>query len=172
MDESRYDRQAVAPMVADLNAVGVRSLSSAEDVDAVLSAKEGTVMVVVNSVCGCAAGNARPGVTLALQHKVVPDQFVTVFAGVDRSATERARHYMKDIPPSSPCIALFKDGKLAHMLERRHIEQQTERDVARSLTDAFDKHCTRQGPSVAPEVFEKLQNASQCGSTIPPNMPQ
>ena len=87
------------------------------------------------------------------------------------SATERARHYMTGIAPSSPCIALFKDGELAHVLERRHIEMITETDVATNLIEAFDKNCSRQGPSVEPDVYDKLENARQCGSSIPPNSP-
>jgi putative YphP/YqiW family bacilliredoxin len=171
MDESMYDRESVRPMHEELNLVDVRSLTTPEEVDAALGKTPGTVLLVVNSVCGCAAGNARPGVTRALQHKVIPDAMVTVFAGVDRSATQRAREYMKGVPPSSPSMGLFKDGALVHVLERRHIEQMTEAAVADNLTRAFEKYCSRPGPSVAPEVFAKLQHARQCGSTVPPSAP-
>jgi putative YphP/YqiW family bacilliredoxin len=171
MDESLYDRSAVQPMIDELNTVGVRSLTTADEVNDALTARQGTVLVVVNSVCGCAAGNARPGVTRALQHKTIPDQLVTVFAGVDRSATERARQLMTDIPPSSPCIALFKDGKPVHVLERRHIERMMEADVASDLISAFDNNCSADGPSVDPEVYAKLNHARQCGSSVPPSMP-
>ena len=171
MDESLYDREAVQPMVAELNAVGVRSLATVEDVDVTLSKSSGTVLAVVNSVCGCAAGNARPGITRALQHSLIPDDSVTVFAGVDRSATERAREFMTGIAPSSPAIALFKDGKLVHMLERKHIERMSEAMVAESLQQAFDQSCSRAGPSVSPEIYATVQHAKQCGSTIPMNHP-
>jgi putative YphP/YqiW family bacilliredoxin len=153
-------------MWEELATCGIKPLTQPEEVDEAL-ARRGTTMVVVNSVCGCAAGNARPGVTRALQHQVIPDQLVTVFAGVDRAATERAREYMAGIPPSSPAIALFKDGNLVHMLERRHIERMTEMDVAENLADAFDQHCSRPGPSVPREHYEKLVHAKACGSSIP-----
>jgi putative YphP/YqiW family bacilliredoxin len=169
MDESMYDRAAVQPMAGELNHVKVRSLSTQEEVDEVLTSKQGTVLVVVNSVCGCAAGNARPGVARALQHTKIPDQSVTVFAGVDRSATARAREYMAGVQPSSPSIGLFKDGQLVHMLERRHIERMTEEQVAAALTAAFDEHCSAEGPSVPAEVFAALESARQCGSSIPQN---
>ena len=139
MDESLYDRTMVAPMAAELNHAQVRSLSSAEEVDETLTRKQGSTLVVVNSVCGCAAGNARPGVTRALQHGTIPDDMVTVFAGVDRSATERARQYMTNVAPSSPCIALFKDGEMVHVLERRHIETMSEETIAQNLAEASDK---------------------------------
>ncbi len=171
MDDSLYDRSAVQPFQEELNTVAVRSLGTPEEVDQALTKKDGSVLVVVNSVCGCAAGNARPGVTRALQHNVIPDDMVTVFAGVDRAATDRAREYFQGVPPSSPCIALFSKGELVHMLERRHIEQMDELAVSGSLTEAFDKHCSRTGPSVPAEVYEKLNHARQCGSSIPPSSP-
>ena len=161
-----YDPEAVRPMWEELAQCGVDPVQSAEDVDTALAAS-GTTLMVVNSVCGCAAGSARPGVTRALQHGVIPDQLKTVFAGVDREATERARQHMVDVPPSSPAVALFKDGELVHMLERRHIEMMNEEMVAQNLTEAFDKHCSRQGPSVPKEVYESIASARQCGSSVP-----
>ena len=122
---------------------------------------------MVNSVCGCAAGSARPGVTRALQHKIIPDHLKTVFAGVDREATERARHHMVGIQPSSPAVALFQDGKLVFMLERRHIERLNDDLVAQTLIEAFEKHCSRQGPSIPKEVYESLETSKQCGSSVP-----
>jgi putative YphP/YqiW family bacilliredoxin len=122
---------------------------------------------MVNSVCGCAAGSARPGVTKALQNKTIPDHLKTVFAGVDREATERARQYMVGIQPSSPSVALFEDGKLVFMLERRHIERLNDDLVAQTLIDAFEKHCSRPGPSVPKEVYESLETSRQCGSSVP-----
>lgn len=161
-----YDPEAVRWMWEELESCNVTPLKTPADVERVM-AEKGTALVVVNSVCGCAAGNARPGVTRALQHKTIPDHLVTVFAGVDRAATERARQYMVGVPPSSPAIGLFKDGELVHMLERRHIERMTEQDVARNLTEAFEKHCSRSGPSIPSEQYAKLVHARACGSSIP-----
>ena len=161
-----YDPQAVRPMWEELAQCGVDPLTSAEEVDAALG-EPGTTLIVVNSVCGCAAGSARPGVTRALQHGVIPDHLKTVFAGVDRDATERARQHMEGIPPSSPSVALFKDGALVHMLERRHIEMMNEEMVAQNLIEAFEKHCSRKGPSVPQEVYESVVTSRQCGSSVP-----
>ncbi len=136
-----YPPELVAPMSRELNDVGVQSLTTAADVDDVLGKDEGTVMVVVNSVCGCAAANARPGARMALDNEKVPDKLVTVFAGVDREATERAREFMLPYPPSSPSIALFKDGKLVHFIERHHIEGRAAEIIAANLKMAFDKYC-------------------------------
>lgn len=164
-----YDREAVAPLWKELVAVGVDSLATVDEVDAVLSEKTGTTLVIVNSVCGCAAGSARPGVALALQNSVIPDRLTTVFAGVDREATDRARDYMKGIPPSSPCVALFKDGQLIYMLQRTDIEGNSPQTIAQHLKAAFDKTCARNGPSVTAEVFQKtfgLDAEPACGSTF------
>ena len=161
-----YDPESVKPMVAELTNVGVESLNSSEAVDAALKGS-GTSLLVVNSVCGCAAGNCRPGVSLALQHDKIPDNLYTVFAGVDMEAVERARELMQPVPPSSPNIALFKEGELIGILERRHIEQMTAVDIREALVKAFDEHCTRQGPSVPPETFEKNEGVDSCGSSIP-----
>lgn len=161
-----YDPEAVRPMWEELAQCGVTPVKTAEAVDEALK-QSGTTLMVVNSVCGCAAGSARPGVTRALQHATIPDHLVTVFAGVDRDATERARQHMVDVPPSSPAVALFKDGKLVHMLERRHIEMMNEEMVAQNLAEAFERHCARKGPSVAPEVYENLVSEKRCGSSVP-----
>jgi len=155
-------------MWEELANVGVRPLNTAEAVDEVLSKDSGTVLCVVNSVCGCAAGGARPGVTLALQNDVIPDELVTVFAGMDQEAVAKARDYMNPVPPSSPCIAVFKDGKPVHVLERRHIERMTAIDIANNLTQVFQQICTRKGPSVPPEVFESNTHVDTCGSSISP----
>ena len=144
-----YPEFFVAPMRQELTSLGVRELRTAADVDAVLGRQlsqpgdqQGpTVMVVVNSVCGCAAGKARPGVAMALQHRTKPDIVATVFAGADIEATERARSYFAGYPPSSPSIALMRDGKLLWMLERRNIENQSADMIAKNLTDAFDRFC-------------------------------
>ena len=137
-----YPEFFIAPMRAELTRLGAVELRSAEQVDDTLS-REGTVMVVVNSVCGCAAGKARPGVALALEHDVKPDIVATVFAGADVEATERARGYFTGYPPSSPAVALLRDGKLIYMLERHQIENQEGTSIARELTEAFDKHCAK-----------------------------
>lgn len=163
-----YDPEQVVPMWQELVNVGVRPLTTPEEVDAVLSKNEGTVLVVVNSVCGCAAGGARPGVGLALQNDTIPDELVTVFAGMDMDATNRARGYMSQVQPSSPCIALFKDGQPVHILERRHIERMTAVDIANNLKDVFNKNCSRKGPSVPPEVFDDNEHVEICGSSISP----
>lgn len=163
-----YDPEMVKPMWQELANVGVEPLTSAEAVDSVLGNSEGTALCVVNSVCGCAAGGARPGVALALQNDIIPDKLVTVFAGMDQEAVARARDYMSEIPPSSPCIALFKDGRPIHVLERRHIERMTAMDIAQNLADAFNKTCVRKGPSVPREVFESNEHVDTCGSSIAP----
>ena len=138
-----YPEFLIAPMREELTRHGVRELRAAADVDGVLTKTPGTVMVVVNSVCGCAAGKARPGVVLALQHQVQPDVVATVFAGADAEATERARSYFTDYPPSSPSIALLQDGRLLYMMERHQIENQLAEDIAKQLTAAFDKYCAK-----------------------------
>lgn len=135
-----YPPELVAPMKTDLTGVGFEELITADDVDQAISS-EGTVLVVLNSVCGCAAGSMRPAVKLAVQHGKVPGKLTTAFAGVDRDAVDRARKYMLPYPPSSPSIALFKDGKLVHMIERHHIEGRTAEMIAENLQMAFDEHC-------------------------------
>lgn len=128
-------------MREELTRLGAIEWRTAEQVDKGLAETPGTVMVVVNSVCGCAAGKARPGVALALQHEVKPDLVATVFAGADVDATEKARGYFAGYPPSSPAVALLQHGKLVFMLERHQIENQEAESIARDLTEAFDKHC-------------------------------
>jgi len=136
-----YDPMMTAPMRAELTSVGVTSLESAQAVDDVLGKNEQTTMVIVNSVCGCAAANARPAVSLTLKHGTQPDNFVTVFAGVDREATDRARSYMRGYMPSSPSIALLKGGEVAFMLQRHEIEGRGPDEIAGFLTQALDAHC-------------------------------
>lgn len=126
-------------MKEELTAEGFQDLVTAEDVDQVLQ-QEGSVLMVVNSVCGCAAGNARPAVKQAIQSEKRPDVLATVFAGVDNEAVEQARKYMLPYPPSSPSIALFRDGKLVHFLERHHIEGKPAEMIAENLSGAFDEH--------------------------------
>lgn len=135
-----YPAELVKPMREDLTNVGFEELHSISDVENALSRK-GTTLVVVNSVCGCAAANARPGARMSLQNAKRPDHLVTVFAGVDREATDKAREYMIPFPPSSPSMALFKDGELVHMLERHHIEGRPAEMIAENLVDAYNEHC-------------------------------
>ncbi|NAS31779.1 BrxA/BrxB family bacilliredoxin [Flavobacteriaceae bacterium R38] len=135
-----YPAELVKPMREDLTAVGFKELHNVEEVDTAMK-EEGTTLVVVNSVCGCAAANARPGARLSLQNVKSPDNLVTVFAGVDREATDHARGYMIPFPPSSPSIALFKDGELVHMLERHHIEGRPAEMIAENLVDAYNEFC-------------------------------
>ncbi|HKK08447.1 MAG TPA: BrxA/BrxB family bacilliredoxin [Gemmatimonadota bacterium] len=137
----RYDPRLVQPMREELTRLGVEELRTPEDVDRALGEEGGSVLVVVNSVCGCAARNARPAVTLASGHDVQPDRMVTVFAGMEVEATARAREYFTGFRPSSPSLALLRDGELVFMLERHQIEGRNAEDIARDLTDAFDRWC-------------------------------
>jgi bacilliredoxin len=138
-----YDEMMIAPMRQELTRLGIEETRTAADVDAVLGEKNGTVLVVVNSVCGCAAGMARPAVAMALESDARPDKMITVFAGNDREATQRAREYFVGFRPSSPAIALMKDGQVVKMLERWQIEGRQAHDVARELVTAFEEHCRK-----------------------------
>ncbi|OIQ23600.1 BrxA/BrxB family bacilliredoxin [Lacinutrix sp. MedPE-SW] len=135
-----YPAELVKPMSEDLTNAGFEALHTAEAVDAAVK-KEGTTLVVVNSVCGCAAANARPGAKMSLNNDKKPSNIVTVFAGVDKEATDRARAHMVPFPPSSPSMALFKNGELVHMLERHHIEGRPAELIAENLMDAYNEHC-------------------------------
>ena len=136
-----YPEHMVAPMRKDLSQVGFKELRTSQEVDDLLGSEIGTVLVVINSVCGCAAGNARPGVKAAIKNEQKPDHITTVFAGVDTDAVAKAREFMAPFPPSSPCIALFKDGEVVHMLERHHIEGRAAEAIAANLMAAFDDYC-------------------------------
>lgn len=138
-----YSELMIRPMREELTRIGVDELRTPEQVDNLLQNTNGTVMVVVNSICGCAAGKARPGIAQALQHEVKPDRVVTVFAGADIEATDKARSYFTGYPPSSPSIALLKDGQLVWMMERREIEGKAADEVASELRRAFDQHCAK-----------------------------
>jgi len=139
-DGMPYPEQFIAPMRAELTRLGVRELRNAGDVDSAV-ATNGTVMIVVNSVCGCAAGKARPGIAIALQHDKQPDVIGTVFAGADIEATARARELLLPYPPSSPSVALLQNGKVVYMMERRDIENRDAGTIALMLRRAFDEHC-------------------------------
>jgi putative YphP/YqiW family bacilliredoxin len=136
-----YPEMLIKPMREDLTRFGVEETRTPEEVDQVIRNTKGTVMVVVNSVCGCAAGLARPAIGMALKHSVVPDKVVTVFAGADIAATDRARSYFKGYFPSSPSVGILQNGQIMFMLERHQIEGRNPESIAKDLTDAFDRVC-------------------------------
>jgi putative YphP/YqiW family bacilliredoxin len=136
-----YPESFIGPMRQELTRLGVQELRTPESVDQLLAQEGKTIMLVVNSMCGCAAGKARPGIALALKHSVTPDVVATVFAGGDIEATDRARRYLAPLPPSSPSIAIMRDGKVLHFVPRQDIENKTADAIARNLTEAFDRVC-------------------------------
>ena len=136
-----YPEQLVSPMKAELTSVGFEDLTSSDAVDQTIKDSKGTVLVFVNSVCGCAAGAARPGVKMSLENGKKPEKLTTVFAGFDTDAVAQARSYMLPYPPSSPAVALFKDGKLVHFIERHHIEGRSAQMIADNLKMAYDHFC-------------------------------
>jgi putative YphP/YqiW family bacilliredoxin len=142
-----YPELMVVPMREELTRLGVQELRTAEEVDRALTNQSGTTMVVVNSICGCAAGRMRPAVRVALQNSNRPEKMFTVFAGQDLEATERARSYFTGYPPSSPSIALLRDGKLVHMMQRSDIENLEAADIANELKNAFDRLCVKPAPT-------------------------
>jgi putative YphP/YqiW family bacilliredoxin len=139
-----YDEQIAGPMRAELTQLGFEETRTPQEVDAVLKEKKGTVLVVVNSVCGCAAGVARPAIALSLENGVRPDRMITVFAGNDREATARAREYFVGYRPSSPSMALFRDGELVKMVERWQIEGRAAHDIASELAASFNQYCAKE----------------------------
>jgi putative YphP/YqiW family bacilliredoxin len=148
-DGMMYPESFVAPMRQELTRLGVEELRTAADVDAAVNGTNGTLMIVVNSVCGCAAGKARPGVALALAQRTRPDRVATVFAGADVEATARARGYFTGKTPSSPAVALLRGGELVYMLERHQIENRTAEQIAQELALAFERHCSTEAASRA-----------------------
>lgn len=138
-----YPELMLKPMREEMVAMGATELRTVADVDAELGNQQGTTLVFVNSVCGCAAGNARPALRAALKHDIKPDRIVTVFAGQDVDATARARQYFADYQPSSPSVALFKDGEVVHFVHRHQIEGRAPQDIAKNLTDAFARYCNQ-----------------------------
>ena len=136
-----YPEELCKPMREELTSVGFKELKTTQDVDRALQKKEGTLLVLVNSVCGCAAGSCRPGVLLSLDNSKKPDVLTTVFAGQDKEATAKARAYMQPYPPSSPSIALFKDGKLVHFVERHEIEGNLKHVISENLINAYNQYC-------------------------------
>ena len=160
---SQYDPQMVGWMEKELVDIGIKALKSESDVESFLN-QPGTSLLVINSVCGCAAGNARPGVGMALQNKKIPDNIATVFAGVDKDATAKARAFFKDIPPSSPSIAFLKDGEMIKFIPRHEIEGFDYEQIADKLTPVFDEHCTTDGPSVPMDALkEAFSSAARNG---------
>lgn len=141
MSYDQYMREMIQPMRDELTTLGINELRTPEEVEAALPTATGTALVVVNSVCGCAAGQCRPGVAQALQNELLPDQLFTVFAGQDKEATAKAREYFAPYAPSSPSIALMKDGELVHFIERHQIEDRSAAEIAADLTSAFDRFC-------------------------------
>lgn len=141
MSFDHYMRDMVQPMRDELTTLGIQELLTPEDVEEKLPTLKGTTLVVINSVCGCAAGQCRPGVAKALEHDLTPDHLFTVFAGQEKEATAKAREYFAPYPPSSPSIALLKDGELVHFIEREQIEDRSANDIAEALTNAFDRFC-------------------------------
>jgi putative YphP/YqiW family bacilliredoxin len=163
-----YDQDAVQPMRDELIAVGFKELLTSQEVDdAVIGDNEKIILVMINSVCGCAAGSARPGVSLALQNSKIPDKLYSVFAGQEREAVDRLRHFIPDFPPSSPCVAIFKNGELIYFMQRYDIEGNNAEYIASVLVDVFNDVCTKNGPSISREDFAKVLYAKQCGSKIP-----
>jgi len=141
-----YPEIMIVPMREELTRLGVQELRTAQEVDQAIQNQSGTTMVVVNSICGCAAGRMRPAVRAALQHAARPQKLFSVFAGQDKEATERARGYFTGYPPSSPSIAILRDGQLVHMMQRSDIEHREAADIALELKRAFDKHCSDPAP--------------------------
>lgn len=166
-----YDPNAVQHMRDELLFVEVEELLTPEQVDEIIGAKnDETVFVMINSVCGCAAGSARPSVALALQNEIIPDKFYSLFAGQEREAVEHFRKtYTPETAPSSPAMFLFKNGQLIFDLPRFQIEGRTADEIASVLVETFNTHCAKNGPSISKEDYEKLVHAKTCGSKIPLN---
>jgi putative YphP/YqiW family bacilliredoxin len=163
-----YDPAAVQPMRDELIAAGFEEMLTPDEVDRRMNVKDKTVLVMINSVCGCAAGSARPGVTLALQNNIIPDHLVTVFAGQDSEAVDYFRRlYLLGIPPSSPFIVIFKNDEILYMMQRHDIEGKSPDMVADELINAFNQFCSKKGPSISPEDYANLQHAIICSSKIP-----
>lgn len=163
-----YDQEAVQPMRDELIAVGFEELLTPAEVEKALKVNDNkTILVVINSVCGCAAGSARPGVSLALQNKVIPDKLYTVFAGQERDAVDKIRQMIGNYPPSSPSVALFKNGSLLFFMPRFEIEGRSPEEIAEFLKEIFNEYCTSKGPSISAEQLAQVISAKKCGSKIP-----
>lgn len=166
-DRPRYHLDDVQPLREELTFVGFTELLTPDDVDrAITESLDHTTLFVINSVCGCAAGTARPGVTLALQHTVIPDRLYTAFAGMEKAAVQRLRDHLEPNLPSSPSMALFKQGKLNHILHRHDIEGSSARQVADKLIALFNRECNAKGPSIPLDKFAQIVSPQVCGSTL------
>jgi putative YphP/YqiW family bacilliredoxin len=166
-----YDPEAVQPMRDELLYVGFEEATTPQKVeDLIAKEKDKTVFVFINSVCGCAAGSARPAAALSLQNNVIPDKLVTVFAGQDREAVGHLRtKYLSKLTPSSPFMALFKNGEVVYTMPRHQIEGRDAEDIANELQSVFNEQCSAQGPSISPDKYAELVHAVTCGSKIPLN---
>jgi len=163
-----YEQNAVQPMRDELIAAGFEELLTPDEVEKVLNVNDDkTILIFINSVCGCAAGSARPGVSYALQNNIIPDKLYTVFAGQEKEAVDKVRSMITEYPPSSPGIALFKNGKLIYLMQRPDIKGRAPEQIANELVDIFNAYCSAKGPSVSPENLGKIMYAKQCGSKIP-----
>ena len=162
-----YDSASVQPMRDELTYVGFEEMLTPEQVESTVRETQGTVLVMLNSVCGCAAGSARPGITASLQNDVIPDRFITVFAGMERDAVDAMRGFFTGYAPSSPNIGMMKDGKVLFMLQRFDIEGRTAEEIDATLRAMYAKHCSRSGPSIPKEKYDELEHARICGSSIP-----
>lgn len=164
-----YDPQAVQYMRDELTIVGFRELTTLEDVDKALLGHPGeSVLLIINSVCGCAAGSARPGVAMSLQNRIIPEHLVTVFAGMEKRAVEYVRQrFLPDLMPSSPCFALFRDGQPEFTLERKDLVNKSPEEISSILIRIYDQKCKKPGPSISPEQFAKLENVIMCSSNLP-----
>lgn len=164
-----YDPDSVQYMRDELTDIGFVEMMTLETIDKALNTSDNQVtLLLINSVCGCAAGSARPGVALALQHQRIPDRLVTAFAGQDKQAVEYIRQrYLGDYLPSSPCIAMFKNGELIEVLERKDLVNREPEQISDILTGIFDSHCTRPGPSIDPKIYDNLNFTVMCSSNLP-----
>jgi putative YphP/YqiW family bacilliredoxin len=165
--QAKYDENAIKPLREELNLAGFKNLTTFNEVEEVVNTTDNkTTLIVINSVCGCAAGSARPGVSLALQNKTIPDNLYTVFAGQDLEAVDAVRSHITSFPASSPSMAIFKDGKLVYFLPRTEIEGYTAEQVADKLVSEFESLCTGKGPSISAELFNKLPQTQFCGNKL------
>lgn len=163
-----YNQDAVQHMRDELIAVGFTELLTPEDVDSAIKVNDDkTALVMINSVCGCAAGSARPGISLALQNDIIPDKLFTGFAGQEKETVEKIREYVGGFAPSSPSAALFKNGKLIHFMQRQEIEGRMPEEISDYWREILNTHCSNKGPSISPENFAKVMHAKSCGSKIP-----
>ena len=168
-----YDPEAVQPMRDELLFVGFEEATTPQRVEDLISQKDDkAVFVVINSVCGCAAGSARPAAALSLQNNIIPDRLVTVFAGQDREAVDHLRNkFLANVPPSSPFMALFKNGEVIYTMPRHHIEGRGPEEISEDLKTVFEMLCSKQGPSISPDKYAELVHAVSCGSKIPAHPP-